>query len=136
MRMLVEFHRRSHGRILTGKLEKRGLDLAAALLGRLYDGFGVYALVNVQGDGGDLERSVLGLAGPDELWIEMGIVLVGPGFAVYIGGGCDQANRRVIKTLLLIMLVLFKGVESGLPGLCHSDHLLGKRHNNYYTYLL
>jgi hypothetical protein len=51
MRMLVELHRRSHRQVLAKKLEERGLYLAVALLGRLYDGFGIYAFMDVQGDG-------------------------------------------------------------------------------------
>jgi len=94
--MLVELHCRPHGRILVRELEERCLDLAAALSDRLDDGLGIYALMDMQGDRGDIERGVLGFPGPDELRIEMRVVLVCLGFAVYISGGSDQANGRVI----------------------------------------
>jgi hypothetical protein len=98
--MLVEFHRRSHGRVLTGKLKKRGLYLAAAFLGRFYDGFGIYALMDVKGDCGDLKRGVLGFPGPDEMRIEMRIeirsILIGLEFTVHISGGCDQPDWWII----------------------------------------
>jgi hypothetical protein len=96
MRMLVELYCCPHRRILVRKLEERGLDLAAALPDCLDDGLGIYALMDMQGDCRDLERGVLSLACPDELGIEMRIILVGLGFAVYISGGSDQADGRVV----------------------------------------
>jgi len=52
--------------------------------------------MDMQGDCRDLERGVLSLPCPDELGIEMRVVIVGLGFAIYISSGSDQANGRVV----------------------------------------
>ena len=73
---------------------------AVALPHRLHDGARVDALVDVQGDGGDLERRVFGLARPGELRVDVGIV--GPGLAARVPVGLrrDQADGRVVHALL------------------------------------
>ena len=43
----------------------------------LDDGLGIYPLMDMEGDGGDLKGGMLCLSGPDELRIEVRIVLIG-----------------------------------------------------------
>jgi hypothetical protein len=76
--------------VLIRGLRERCLDLATALPDHFDDGLGIYALVDSQGDCKDIERCVLSPPGPDELGIEMRVVLVGLGFAIYIGVGVTR----------------------------------------------
>ncbi len=67
MLVLVEVNGLPEGRVLLWGLEEGGLlhlDLAVASLDRLDDRVGVYALVDVKGDGWDLKGGVLGLTRP------------------------------------------------------------------------
>jgi len=61
--------------------------------------------VDVQGDGGHLEGGVLGLAGPLQLRVEVGVVGVGLPARVGVGLRRDQADGRVVEPLLVGVLV-------------------------------
>jgi len=80
--VLVELDGLAQG-FLAFDLEERKLHRPAvtiALAHCLDDGARLDALVNVQRDGGHLEGGMLGLAGPDQLRVKMGVVLVAPFF--------------------------------------------------------
>ena len=62
---------------------------AVAFADRFDDGARVNALVDVERDGGDFERGVLFLARPDELRIEMGVV-------IELFAGLDGGDRRMM----------------------------------------
>ena len=74
---------------------------------RLDDGARVYALVDVEGDGGNLKGSVLGLARPLQLRVEVGVVGVGARPSVGVGVGRHQADGRVVDPLFAGVLVGF-----------------------------
>ena len=65
------------------------------------------SLVDVQRDRRHLERRVLRLSGPGKLRVEMRIVGVGLAPRVTVGLGRDQADGRVVHTLLVGMRVGF-----------------------------
>ena len=77
------------------------------LADRLDDRPRVDPLVDVERDGRDLEAGALGLAGPDELRVEVRIVRVRLACAASrVGLRRDQADGRVVDPLLVVVLVL------------------------------
>ena len=107
--VLVEVDGLAQGRVLLGRLEERALDRgrrAVPPAHGLHDGLGIDALVDVQRDGGHLERGVLGLAGPGQRRIEVRVVGVSRLRYVPVGSLGDQPDRRVIPPLLPRVVVL------------------------------
>lgn len=43
-----------------------------------------------------IEGGVVSLTGQDKLRIKMRIILIDPGQAVYVSGGCDQADGWIV----------------------------------------
>ena len=98
--MLVELDGLAQRRVLLWLLEHghlaRAPGIAVPLLHGTDDGSRVDPLVDVQADRGNLEAGVLCLARPDELWVEVRVVLVDLPGQIRIGRRRDQAHGRVV----------------------------------------
>jgi hypothetical protein len=89
----IEIDGLTEGRIFLFEFEEIALRRlegnAVAFADRFDDGARVNALADVERDGGDFERGVLFLARPDELRIEMGVV-------IELFAGLDGGDRRMM----------------------------------------
>jgi len=86
--------------------------------------------MDVEGDGGDFERSVLHLARPDERGIEVRVVGVSFFTVVMVCVGGYKTDGRVVAPFFTFVVVLFDGLLFGFGDFGHSDYLY------YYRYLL
>src|SRR5882724_10716459 len=112
MRVAVEINGFAERRIFFPSLEEvalRGSKRDTIPLSHGFDdGARVNALVDVEGNGRDLERRMLFLSGPHQLWVEMRIVFVGPARCDRrIGLRSDQANGRIVCASFCFVVVLF-----------------------------
>src|SRR3990172_284638 len=99
--MLVELHGSVEGQL--GIPEQR--PLRALSLDGLQDRLGGNALVRMERDSVDLERGVLCLAGPDELRVEVGVVVV-PDLTRNLAVETLEPSLRVVRPLLAVAVVL------------------------------
>lgn len=79
--------------------------------------------MNMKGDDRDFKGGMLCLPGPNELEVQVRIVLIGLCAAILIGIGGDQAHGRVIASLLILVVVLLYLLGIRLSGAWHLDHL-------------
>jgi hypothetical protein len=116
VRVLVEVDGLAKGRVLLGHLEERALDrrgCPVATAHCLDNGLRVDPLVDVQGDRRDLERGVLGLAGPGQRGVEVRIVGIAMPGSVPISGFGDQPDGRIVLPLLALVVVLLDAAPAG-----------------------
>lgn len=107
MPMLIKVDGASYRRILIRKLEEGDLPGALALLlHRLDNSLGIYPLMDMEGDDGDLKGCALCLPCPNELRIEVRVVLIGLHAAIFVCLGGYQAHGRVIAAFLVLVVVL------------------------------
>jgi len=88
----IEIDGFAEGRIFFAGLEEIALDgsaVAIAAADGFDDGARVDAFVDVEGDGGDFEGGVFFLSGPDELGIEMRVV-------IKLLAGADRGDGRMV----------------------------------------
>src|ERR1700675_1236076 len=89
----------------------RGLERCAVTLADSFDdGTRVDAFVDMQRNGGHFEGGVFFFASPDELWIEVRIVLVDLARGYWWTGlWCYQPDGGIVDTSFLFVVVLFDG---------------------------
>ena len=107
--VLVELDRLADGRVFLESAEERPLNeiLAVFLADRFNDRSRVDALMNVKGDGWNVERGALRLSSPLEGRIKVRVVSIRLRPTVTIGLGRDETNRGVVGAGLARVGVVF-----------------------------